>query len=110
MSKTSTPILWLPARIAKHLPIVKAPEPIQTWSSTERVFTDEQQTDDSGTPLWRVQALLGMGWGGDLAPVEIRIASATRPDIAPNPSALMAFLGVDAPAAAPAQAMPQRRA
>lgn len=109
----SSPILWLSEQVAQGLAVLKEPEPIQVWDGVSRSFLEEQETNSQGVPLWRLQVLMGVGWSGDLAPVEVRIPSRTRPSLKPNPQALVALLGASAaqrPAPTSNPAQPQRRA
>lgn len=94
-----TPILWLPEKFAAALPVVKNVEPVVEWDGEARRFTDKQVTKDE-VPVWRVSALIGIGWGGDLTPVEVRIVSQTKPDITPDPSRIVQFLGMNTAATA----------
>lgn len=93
------PILWMPEKFAAALPVVKAVEAVVEWDNEARRFTDRQVESD-GVPVWRVSALIGTGWGGDLTPVEVRIKSQTKPDIAPDPSRIVQFLGMNTAATA----------
>lgn len=92
MASKYTAMLWLPAEVAKNLPIVKEVEPVVEWDAEARTFTDEQVQKD-GKKVWRTQALLGMGWNGDLEPVEIRLLSDSKPTVPMNLEALAQFMG-----------------
>lgn len=110
----SSPILWLSEQLAQGLAVLKAPEPIKVWDNEARTFLETQETNSEGVPLWRTQVLMGVGWAGDLAPVEVRIPSRTKPKLKPNPQALLALVGGSAAPQRPAPgsnpSQPQRRA
>lgn len=88
---SKTQILWVDGELAEALPLVRAFEPVMTWDNEKRQFLDVQQVED-GQPVWEGQALLPVGWGRELTPIRVRMLSATRPAITPDPSKLMPLL------------------
>lgn len=96
MAKNSL-ILTVSAELAKALPLTKAFEPVNVWDNASRQFLDQQETNPQGVPIWEASALMAVGWGADLEPVRIRMASQTKPAIEPDPMKLMAVLGQDLP-------------
>lgn len=91
-----TLMLWITEEIAAVFPLTKAFEPVRVWDEKESKFTDEQQTDERGTPIWESEALLKMGWGANLTPIRVRMASRTQPTAKPDPMKLAQMLGMAA--------------
>lgn len=101
MSK-NTIMLWVSDALAASLPLTKGFSPVRVWDNDSRSFTDKQDTNEHGLPVWESEALLQTGWQAQLTPVRIRCASATPPKATANPAALMKLMGVQA-AAQPSQ-------
>lgn len=97
----NTVILWVNDALASALPLTKGFSPVRVWDNDSRSFTDKQDTNEHGLPVWESEALLQTGWNAQLTPVRIRCASATQPKATANPTALMKVMGVQAPAAKP---------
>lgn len=94
-------LLWVDDTLAAVLPLTKGFVPVRIWDNESRTFTDKQDTDERGVPVWESEALLQTGWNAQLTPVRIRCASASQPKATANPAALMKVMGVQAPAAKP---------
>lgn len=86
-------ILWFSDELASQLPLTREFTPVMEFNREERTFTDVQQKDDNGLPLWEAEALIKTGWNGDLTPVRLRMASSTPPKAKTNPQALVQLVG-----------------
>lgn len=93
-------MLWVDDTLAASLPLTKAFVAVRIWDNENRTFTDKQDKNEQGLPIWESEALLQTGWQAQLTPVRIRCASATQPKATANPAALMKVMGVQAPSAA----------
>lgn len=98
MSK-NTITLWVTDALAASLPLTKGFTPVRIWDNESRSFTDKQDTNENGLPVWESEALLQTGWNAQLTPVRIRCASSTQPKATANPAALMKLMGMQATAA-----------
>lgn len=97
MAATSQPMIWASTTdFIKALPLTKAFEPCYQWDNDARAFTDEQEVTADGKKVWQSEALLHMGYGRQLTPVRVRIATNKTPEFAPDPAVLAAALGVSA--------------
>lgn len=92
-----TILLWVTDALAASLPLTKGFSAVRVWDNESRSFTEKQDTNDEGLPVWEAEALLQTGWNAQLTPVRIRCASATQPKATANPAALMQVMGVKAP-------------
>ena len=112
MANSSLTIIHVNRELLAAMPITKECSPVYNWDNEARTFTDTQSTDDNGVPVWETEALLPVGWGRTTTPIKLRIASAKKPDVKPDPMKLMAILTGETPAtsAAPASSAPARPA
>lgn len=87
--------IWASPMLARNLPLTTGFEPVQVWDNENRRFTDEQLKKD-GLPVWQADALLPTGWGAQLSPVSVRMASASKPTITPDPARVLDAMGMGA--------------
>ena len=92
--------LWIDEDTAKALTLTKEFDPSPVW--VDRRPTDDQARNSKGVPLWDAEALIGMGWNGDVESVRVRIASATKPTAAPDPMKIARAYGFELPGSASA--------
>lgn len=110
MANSNQIMLHVNRGLLEAMPITKECSPVYDWDNETRSFTDAQSTDDNGVPVWETEALLPVGWGRTTTPIRLRIASAKKPNVKPDPMKLMAVLTGETPAApaAPAATRPAR--
>lgn len=92
MSMSNALILHVNAELLAATPITKECSPVYDWDNSSRSFSDSQATNEKGLPLWETEALLKTGWGGNAAPVRLRIAAQSKPSIKPDPTKLLTAL------------------
>lgn len=113
-------ILTVTPETAKTLALTKEFSAVNVWDNAQGMFTDEQQTNDNGLPIWESVALMAVGWGEQVESVRIRIVSPSKPDVRPSRAKLVEVLtagmaadgansGSVAPTPTPRMSAPQPR-
>lgn len=90
--------IWASPTLARNLPLTSGFEPVRVWDNEKRAFTDEQQKKND-LPVWQAEALLPTGWGAQLTPVAVRMASASKPAITVDPARVLEAMGMTQPQA-----------
>ena len=86
-------IMWPSPEVLQAMPLSKTFEPQNSWDNEARQWSSEQEILE-GLPVWKSEALMHVGYGRALTPVEVRVLSKDKPAYAPDPLKLARMLGV----------------
>lgn len=75
------PTIWLTEDEANALVLTKPFDAVPAFEQVDGAWrpTGDQAKDSNGLPVWASEALVGLGFNGQRAAIEIRVVGNTRP-------------------------------